>query len=140
MERFFEFIGNHWILSTLWVLLLVALLLYQKSKSGKTVSPQQATLLVNRSNGVFVDIRDKKEFDKGHIPGSMNIPLAQLKTQIRKLSKYKDKPVIAVCKMGQQASEAVKQLEQEGFTEVSRMAGGLAEWDAQGLPLSKDKD
>lgn len=135
MERFFEFVVNHWILSTLWVLLLAALLFHLKRKSGATVSLHQTTLLINRSNGVVLDIRDKKEFDKGHIVNALNIPLPKLSERLRELEKHKDSPVIVVCQMGQQSPEAVRILTQAGFTHVVRMAGGMAEWRAQSLPL-----
>lgn len=135
MARFFEFVGNHPILSSLWVFLLVALLVYLKQKSGKTVSPQQATLLVNRSNGVLLDVREKKEFDKGHIVGAINIPLAKLGERVSELNKHRDSPLIVVDHMGQQSAEAVKVLTQAGFTQVVRMAGGMTEWRAQSLPL-----
>ena len=135
MARFFEFVGNHWILSSLWVILLAALLFYLKRKSGKTVSLQQATLLVNRSNGVLLDVRDKKEFDKGHIVNALNIPLAKLAERVSELNKHKDSPLIVVDHMGQQAGEAVKILTEAGFAEVVRMAGGMTEWRAQSLPL-----
>ena len=135
MARVIEFIGNHWILSALWICFLVALILYQKAKAGKTVSPHQTTLLINRSNGVVLDIRDKKEFDKGHIVDAINIPLAGLKGRITELAKHKDKPVIVVCQLGPQSAEASRLLHHDGFTMVNRLAGGMTEWRNQGLPV-----
>lgn len=135
MAKFFEFIGNHWILSTLWVGLLVALILYQQAKAGKTVSPQEATLLVNRSDGVILDIRDKKDFKKGHIVDAIHIPLAKLKERLMELKKLKESPIIVVCQMGHQSGDAVKILQVEGFSQVSKLFGGIAEWSAQNLPL-----
>jgi rhodanese-related sulfurtransferase len=39
--------------------------------------------------------------------------------------------------MGQQSGEAVKVLEAKGFAHVSRMSGGISEWQLQNLPLVK---
>jgi rhodanese-related sulfurtransferase len=53
------------------------------------------------------------------------------------LEKYRDKPLILVCKMGQQSGAAGKKLGAEGFTGVYRMSGGMMEWGALQLPLIK---
>src|SRR5690606_26584037 len=78
MIRFLEFLGNHPILSGLWLVLCAALLAYLKSKSARSVTPQQATMLVNRENGIVVDIRERKDYERGHIVDAINIPLAKL--------------------------------------------------------------
>ena len=137
MARFFEFLVDHWILSGLWLVLANLLLFYLKSKSGKSVTPQQATMLVNRQDGVIVDIRDRKDFEKGHVVGALNIPLAKLHERITELEKHKDHPLVVVCAMGQNSGEAVRTLEAKGFTQVSKMSGGMAEWHSQSLPVVK---
>jgi len=137
MEKIFEFLLNHWILSGLWLGIVVTLILYIKAKAGSALSPQQATLLVNRQDGVILDIRDKKAFEAGHIVDAVNIPLAKLGERSSELEKFREKPLVVVCNMGQQSGEAVKLLEEKGFTEVSRMSGGMTEWSSQGLPTVK---
>ncbi|MEQ8953548.1 MAG: rhodanese-like domain-containing protein, partial [Gammaproteobacteria bacterium] len=71
----------------------------------------------------------------GHIVDAVNIPLAKLKSGLNQIKKYKDKPVVVVCKLGQQSPEAIKTLETEGYNEVYRLSGGITEWKAQSLPL-----
>lgn len=137
MTRFFEFLVNHWILSGIWAALFATLILYVNSKSARSVSPQQATLLINRQNGVFLDVRERKDFDKGHIVDAINIPLAKLHERITELDRKKELPIVVVCQMGQQSGDAVKALEAKGFTQVSKMAGGMSEWQLQSLPVVK---
>ena len=137
MDRFLEFLLNHWILSGLWLGIFVTLVLYLKAKTASALSPHQATLLVNRQNGVILDIRDNKAFDGGHIVDAVNIPLAKLKERLKELEKFRDKPLVVVCQMGHQSGEAVKLLEENGFANVSRMKGGMTEWQTQGLPAVK---
>jgi rhodanese-related sulfurtransferase len=137
MTRFLEFFVNHWILSGLWLVLFAALIAYVNSKLGKSVSPHQATLLINKQDGIFLDIRERKDFDKGHIVEAINIPLAKLHERITELEKKKTVPVVVVCQMGQQSGDAVKALEAKGFTHVSRMSGGMGEWQMQNLPVVK---
>ena len=135
MAQIIEFIANHWILSGLWVLVVLAILGYHSMASGSSLSPHQATLLVNHGSAVMVDIREKKDFDAGHITNAINIPMSRLKERASELDKYKDNPIIIVCNMGQTATEAVTLLQKAGFEKVNRLKGGITEWRAQGLPL-----
>ncbi len=137
MTRFLEFFVDHWILSGLWLVLFTALIAYINSKLGKSLSLHQATLLVNKDDGVFLDVRERKDFERGHIVDSINIPLAKLHERITELDKKKELPIIVVCQVGHQSSEAVKALQAKGFTNVSKMAGGITEWQVQNLPLVK---
>lgn len=135
MAQVIEFIGNHLLLSGMWVVSLAAIIFYHQRTGSKSVSPQQAVMLINRSDGIVVDVREKKEFESGHIVDANNIPLAKLKQRVTELKKHLEKPVIVVCKMGQQSGEAAKILTDEGHTQVVKMTGGLAEWKSQSMPL-----
>lgn len=135
MAQFVEFIGNHLVLSTMWVVTLGAIILYHQKTGSSSVGPQQAVMLINRKNAVVVDVRDKKEFESGHIVDSVNIPLSKLKQRMTELKKHKDNPVVVVCKLGQHSGEAAKILMEAGHSEVVKLSGGLTEWKAQSLPL-----
>lgn len=114
------------------------MLFYHESrKSGQSLSPQQAINLVNREDGVFVDLRDSKEFGQGHIVDALNIPAGKLEGRLAELEKYRDKPIVLVCKMGQSSSAAGKTLKAQGFSQVFRMSGGMMEWGTMQLPLVK---
>ena len=91
MQRFLEFIINHWILASLWIVIFYSVnCLICKRKAGKTVGIHEATRLINQDDGVILDIRDKKVFDKGHIVNAINIPLAKLDERITELEKNKN--------------------------------------------------
>lgn len=135
MARFYEFLIHHWGLSGLWLALAAALLAYMGSRSSGSLSPNQTVALVNREEGVVLDVRDRKDFEKGHIVDAINIPLARLPERIAELEKQKSNPVIVVCQFGQSAGEAVKLLQANGFARANKLAGGLAEWQAQNLPI-----
>lgn len=137
MDRLFEFIGNHIELSGVFVALLAALWFSEKSRSGKAVSPQIATLMMNKDEAVIVDIREKKEFSEGRITGSVHIPFDSLKERAVELKKYEGKQIVIVDKMGQHSGMAGKLLQAEGFENVCRMSGGIAEWKSSNLPLVK---
>lgn len=134
---FLEFLVEKWTLAAAWMVLLYMILLHESRKAGKSVTPQQLTDFVNKQDGLVLDIRDQNEFRQGHIVGSVNIPYRELEKRLDELSGQKSKPVIVVCKIGQTASSATKQLKAQGFESVYKLAGGLAEWTALSLPLVK---
>jgi len=137
MDRLFEFVINHYILVSIFVALLLALLALETRRGGAKISAQGAVSLINRDEAIVVDIRDRKEFTEGRIIGSVNIPLSALKSRSSELSKHKGKQLIVVDKMGQHSAMAVKQLNTDGFTNVVRLSGGVADWRASNLPLVK---
>lgn len=137
MAQFLEFVANHWILSLTWVILLLALIAHQARSGSRAVGPQEAVMLINRQDGVILDVRDKKEFDSGHIVDAIHIPTAKLAARISELEKYKSRPVIVVCKIGQHSADACKTLVEQGFEQVVRLRGGMAEWRGNNLPVTQ---
>ncbi|MBH80718.1 MAG: sulfurtransferase [Gammaproteobacteria bacterium] len=137
MDQLFEFIGNHPYLVGAFVLLLVLFIRNETQRGGSSVSAQQLVGLVNREGAVVLDLRDQKEYEAGHIVDSVNIPYASLESRLSELEKYKDKPIVLACKMGQHAGSAGTALRKNGFANVSRLSGGIAEWRNQNLPVVK---
>lgn len=137
MDRLFEFVINHYILVSLFVAFLLAILVLESRRGGAKISAQGAVSLINKDEAVVVDIRDRKEFGEGRITGSVNIPLNSLKSRAAELNKFKEKQIIVADKMGQHSAMAVKQLNAEGFSNVVRLNGGVADWKASNLPLVK---
>jgi phage shock protein E len=72
----------------------------------------------------IIDVRTKAEFDNGNIPGSKNIPLQILVTQLNKLDK--NKPVITCCASGMRSATAKGILKSNGFKEVHNGGGWTA--------------
>ena len=137
MDRLLEFVSNHIELSGLFVALLAALWFSEKLRSGKAISPQEATLLLNKDEAVIVDVRDKKEFSEGKIAGSIHIPFSSLKERSAELKKHEGKQIILVDKMGQHSGAAGKLLQEANIDNVCRMTGGISEWKATNMPLVK---
>jgi len=135
MAQFVEFFSNHLGLSAMWVISLGAIVVYHQRTGSQGVGSQQLVMLINRKDAVVVDVREKKEFESGHIVDSINVPLAKLKQRLTELKKHQEKPVVVVCKLGQHSGEAAKTLLEAGHTEVYKLNGGLTEWKAQSLPL-----
>lgn len=141
MEQLITFAGNHPMLSTAWtviVLLIIVITIKIQMSPIKQISTQELTLLVNRENGLIVDIRAEKDFKLGHIIDSQHLAPEKLNNNdFAKLEKHKDDPIIVVCAAGITASKAANQLLKAGFSKVSLLKGGLNAWTSAGLPMAK---
>ena len=137
MDQVIEFIGNHPFLVGSFVLLLTIFVRNETRRGGHSVSAQQLVNMVNRENAVVLDVRDKKEFDQGHIVNAVNIPFATLSGRIDELKKYREQPVVVACKQGQNSGSAGTLLRKAGFDNISRLTGGIVEWRNQNLPVVK---
>jgi rhodanese-related sulfurtransferase len=134
MQLFLEFAAQQWILIAALMASVGMLIAHEARKAGPALSPQQAINLVNAEGGVFVDLRDAAAFKKGHIVDAIHLPAAKVVERKGELEAYRDKPVVLVCNMGQQAGAAAKQLRAAGFDRVFKMAGGMIEWSNLQLP------
>lgn len=141
MDRLLEFAANHWILTSVFVsiiILLVSSSLKDALGGSNAVTPAEAINLINHDNAVVVDVREDKEFAEGHIVNAIHIPLANLTDQLNKLSKYKNKTVIMNCRSGHRSAIACKTLMKEGFENVRNLKGGVLAWSSDNLPLTKN--
>lgn len=141
MEEFITFLGNHYLLSSAWVvlfILIVVSLIQSRLSPVKSLNTHEATMQMNRQDAVVVDIRSKDDFGKGHILGSKNISQEQLNnSDFKALEKDKAKPIIVVCAAGLTATKAAQQMLKAGFEQVSILQGGMNAWTAASLPVSK---
>jgi len=140
MNNFFTFIERHWALSALFVILLIAVLLYEKfnqSQDTSGISADEAVRLMNREDAIVLDVRRKEAFKSGHIIKAINIPFLALKTDIKKLKQHKDKAIIVVCSQGMESIKAAKMISENEFEHVKVIKGGVKAWREAGLPLEK---
>ena len=134
MALFLEFLAQQWILVAALLAAIGMLVYHESRKAGPSLSPQQAINLVNAEQGLFLDLRDGADFKQGHIADALHIPAAKLASRTGELDKYRERPIVLVCKMGQQSGVAGKQLRSAGFSRVYKMAGGMLEWSNLQLP------
>jgi len=85
---------------------------------------------------VVVDVRPREEFDAGHLPGAVSMPLEEVRERIESLPR--DKKVVAYCR-GRYcvlSHEAVRELRQHGIS-AARTVDGIAEWKASGYHIEE---
>ena len=75
------------------------------------------------SDGAFLlDVRDPDEFEEGHIPGAVNLPLNEIRTRMEELPR--DREISIYCGVGQRAYYATRLLLQNGYR-AKNLAGGI---------------
>lgn len=84
-------------------------------------------------SATVLDVRPQDEFQQGHVPGALNIPLSQLERRLAELPA--DREVVAYCRgpWCVLSFEAVAALRQRGY-QVRRLEDGFPEWKVAGLP------
>ncbi len=137
MDQVFQFIGNHPLLCGAFALLLALFIRNETKRGGRSVTAQQLVDLMNKHNALVLDVRDAKDYEAGHIVDAVNIPYSTLGNRMDELRKHKDRAIVVACKMGQHAGTAGVMLRKQGFQNVARLTGGLAEWRNQSLPVVK---
>jgi sulfur-carrier protein adenylyltransferase/sulfurtransferase len=89
-----------------------------------------------QNNGVaLLDVREKEEWDEGHLPGATFLPRGFLEVRVEKEVPERNKPVIVYCAGGTRSAYAAKTLQDLGYTDVVSMAGGYGQWKNAGLPF-----
>jgi rhodanese-related sulfurtransferase len=138
MALFFEFIAQQWLLAGALLVVMYLLFTHESRKGGRSISPHELTTLVNQQEAVVVDVRDASDFRSGHIVNALNISSVNFAKNMGSLEKYKEKPVIVVCKLGQHAGPVTKLLKENGYTQVYRLGGGIAEWKNSQMPVVQE--
>ena len=89
---------------------------------------------VRKGEVTLLDVRPAEEYDAGHIPGALSVPLPELAKRLSELSRARE--VVAYCRGPYcvLAVEAVKLLRRKGFKAL-RLGDGILDWSALGLPL-----
>ncbi len=82
----------------------------------------------------LLDVRPEDEYDLGHLPGALNVPLKALETRLSELPK--DQEIVAYCRGPYRvlSFEAVAALRAKGYR-VRRLEDGFPEWKADGLDV-----
>lgn len=138
MEKFIQFIINHW-LWWLGLVIVLLLIIYEELKDRlhgvQRITPQHLVKMYNNDEVAMVDVRDRKAYEQGHIIGSTSAPVSELDSHVNRFEKFKNKTLVIVDDAGQSIKIAIK-LRSQGF-KTAILAGGLNAWTSAGLPLSK---
>lgn len=84
---------------------------------------------------VLVDVREKHEWNEGHIPGALHVPRGYLELQVEEAVPDKEKTVVLYCAGGVRSLMAGTTLQQMGYKNVISMSGGFGVWKGNGFPF-----
>ena len=85
-----------------------------------------ASELDQKKGMVLLDVRTDKEYEGGHIPGAVHVPLSEIGDRIKKLKK--DKEIVVYCQNGSRGIWAIKRLMGMGYTSLFNLKGGFNAW------------
>jgi rhodanese-related sulfurtransferase len=135
-----QFVQNNWPLILVMITsgaMLLWPLIGRRFSKVREIGALRATQLINRQNAVLLDLRESKDYDAGHLPNAVHIPLAQLASRGGELAKLTSRPLIAYWDRGNRTRNAGSALSKLGFAEVYTLHGGLRAWTDAGLPIAK---
>lgn len=141
LHQIIQFVIKHWMLASAFVATLL-LLIFEESKhqgpgSGKLTSAA-VTQLINRENGLIVDVRDANAYREGHIVNAKNMPLTDFdRLQEKLLATHREKPVILVDASGLKTPALLVRIKKAGFQKVFLLKGGMDAWKMDNMPVTK---
>jgi hydroxyacylglutathione hydrolase len=92
-------------------------------------------LAAARDRMLVLDVRGRAEWEAGHLPGALHIPLAELSERLDELSR--NGPIGVHCQGGGRSAIAASLLQARGIDRVANITGGFGAWLAAGLPVQE---
>jgi rhodanese-related sulfurtransferase len=131
-----------WVIGLLVITMLVVVgvivvLSQPQPQAAVTSLPSEITVAQAaemQKNGAFVlDVREPSEWAAAHIQGATLIPLGSLASRLNEVPK--NRQVVVYCHSGNRSAQGRDILKNAGYTLVTSMAGGITQWQAQGMPV-----
>lgn len=83
---------------------------------------------------ILLDVRELNEFTAQRVAGAVLLPISRFALGFRQLPQ--DRPILVLCKVGGRSSMATDFLLQQGWPDVTNIAGGISAWASAGLPTT----
>ena len=99
------------------------------------LDPATVNQLRERADVLLIDVREQAEYNEGHIPGITLIPMGEIPGRLAEIPK--DKTVVVTCRSGNRSSQVASYLQQQGFTNIHDLQGGIVAWQQAGLPVER---
>ncbi len=119
---------------TFWVLGLLSFTAYSANVSN---IGQQELLVADSNNVAIIDVRTPEEFQQGHVPNAINVPLSKIIGDPTVLTFSKEKIIVLYCRSGYRAGKAAEALEEDGYQNLRHLEGDMRGWLKAGLSIEK---
>ena len=93
------------------------------------VTPQQMRAEPGR---VVIDVRERDEFEEGHVPGAVHLSKGFIETRIEDLVPDRETPITLYCAAGVRSLLAARAIRELGYTDVESLGGGFGAWKQAG--------
>lgn len=105
----------------------------RRLESVPQADPDAIAPLLEHGVAHVIDVRGRTEYESGHIPGAVNIPVGHLSSKLAELPL--NKPIVLQCQAGARSAIAASVLRAHGIHNVVNLTGGIAAWQNAGLPV-----
>ena len=102
---------------------------------GNLTVDEASSLIESKPDLVILDVRTPSEYEDEHIKDAINIPVDELEERLGELDPGDE--LLVYCRTGNRSTRAVRLLEENGFTKVLHMDGGVVAWGEAGYSLVK---
>jgi phage shock protein E len=109
-------------------------LVAEAKKNITEISPGDAGAKSKSGNALIIDVRDKDEWDEGHISGAIHMSRGTIELNIEEKVPDTNAMIICHCGGGGRGALATESLQKMGYKNVHNMAGGFKAWKAAGFP------
>lgn len=117
----------------------VAQLLAEASAATPFMSMAELSkrLTARQNDLIVVDVRERDQFDAGHLPGAMFLPRGQLELRVNEAFPDPTVRIVAVCEFGKISTLAAATLRSLGYMHATALDGGMKSWREAGLAIEK---
>ncbi len=84
---------------------------------------------------LLLDVREVEEWEESRLEGCVLVPLSDFVSRVQAVMTEKDANWVIYCAHGVRSMHALRWLEQQGYTRLRSLAGGICEWEEAGLPV-----
>ncbi|ACV39531.1 rhodanese-like domain-containing protein [Leptotrichia buccalis] len=111
------------------------LVMSKEAKNGKKVeykkiTSDEAKKMMETQKAIVVDVRTLEEYNEGHIPNAISVPLETIENEAEAKLKNKDDLILVYCRSGRRSREAALKLIEKGYTNVIDF-GGIQDWNGE---------
>lgn len=106
-----------------------------KAEIDEIDAPGALALLESDEPPLLVDVRERDEWEEGHIPGAVHVPRGSLESRIEQAAPDRNRPLVVYCAVGARSAFATRTLAELGYESVCSLAGGFTEWKRNGYPF-----
>lgn len=98
------------------------------------IPPAQAHRMIQEGTAVLLDVREADEYQAGHAPGALLVPLSGLAAGADVPGSQDGRSLVLICRSGNRSQHAARLLAERSVESVD-VIGGMRDWAAQGLPV-----